>query len=231
MTEKRSDRNTVADQPTNGTQEQSTAQETASEQTVTEKPARVDQERRFRQSDLPEHFIERRRHPLIKTEPPPPAAPPSFEDYKPIIGQPELDEIRFLARHIRGKTVKMVNSTAVGGGVAEILNRLVPLMNELEIPTRWEVITRGNDFFEVTKGFHNALPGGEYSLTQQIRDIFLAYNEQNRKRMQFVEDIFLIHDPQPAPLILAKSETRGRCIWPCHIDLSNPTPDLAGFLP
>src|SRR5205807_7891272 len=129
-------------------------------------------ERRFRQTDLPAHFIERRRHPRINTEPPPPAAPPRFEDYGAIIGKPELDEIRFLARHLRGKTVKMVNSTAVGGGVAEILNRLIPLMNELEIPTRWDVITGGNDFYEVTKGFHNALHGGEYNLTQQIRDIF-----------------------------------------------------------
>ena len=60
-------------------------------------------------------------------------APPRFEDYAPIIGKPELDEIRFLARHLRGKTVKMVNSTALGGGVAEILNRLIPLMNELEV--------------------------------------------------------------------------------------------------
>src|SRR5437016_31497 len=111
-------------------------------------------ERRFRQTDLPAHFIERRKHPLISTEPPLPSAPPRFEDYGAIIGRPELDEIRFLARHLRGKTVKMVNSTAVGGGVAEILNRLIPLMNELEIPTRWDVITGGNDFFEVTKGFH-----------------------------------------------------------------------------
>ena len=62
----------------------------------------------------------------------------------------------------------MVNSTAVGGGVAEILNRLIPLMNELEIPTRWDVITGGNDFFEVTKAFHIALQGGDYNLTQQV---------------------------------------------------------------
>ncbi|HEY2168769.1 MAG TPA: hypothetical protein VGJ30_04030, partial [Candidatus Angelobacter sp.] len=114
-------------------------------------------ERRFRQTDLPAHFIERRKHPRISIQPPPVPAPPRFEDYGPIIGKPELDEIRFLARHLRGKTVKMVNSTAVGGGVAEILNRLIPLLNELEVPTRWDVITGGNDFFEVTKGFHNAL--------------------------------------------------------------------------
>ena len=84
--------------------------------------------------------------------------------------------------------MKMVNSTAVGGGVAEMLNRLVPLLNELEVSTHWDVITGGNDFFEVTKAFHNALHGGEYDLTRQAEEIFLMYNEQNRQRMQFDED-------------------------------------------
>ncbi len=189
-----------------------------------------EKERRFRQTDLPAHFIERRKHPRIQTEPPPPPAPPRFEDYGPIIGKPELDEIRFLARHLRGKTVKMVNSTAVGGGVAEILNRLIPLMNELEIPTRWDVITGGNDFFEVTKGFHNALHGGEYNLTRNIQDIFMSYNEQNRQRMRFDEDLFVIHDPQPVGLVRSKSETRGRWVWRCHIDLSNPHSGVWDFL-
>ncbi|HLJ86552.1 MAG TPA: glycosyltransferase [Candidatus Angelobacter sp.] len=187
-------------------------------------------ERRFRQTDLPPHFIERRKRPRISNEPPPPPAPPRFDDYSPIIGRPELDEIRFLARHLRGKTVKMVNSTAVGGGVAEILNRLVPLMNELEIPTKWEVITGGNDFFEVTKGFHNALHGGEYNLTQQIRDTFLLYGEQNRQRMQFNENLYIIHDPQPLPLIRSKAEVGGCWIWRCHIDLSNPHSGVWDFL-
>src|ERR1700733_5945626 len=77
-------------------------------------------ERRFRQTALPAHFIERRKHPRIGTEQPLPSTPPCIDDYAAIIGKPELDEIRFLARHLRGKTVKMVNSTAVGGGVAEI---------------------------------------------------------------------------------------------------------------
>jgi len=159
------------------------------------------------------------------------AAPPApkLEDYEPIIGRPELDELRFLARHLRNKTVKMVNSTAVGGGVAEILNRMVPLLNELEVRTKWEVITGGNDFFEVTKGFHNALHGGEYVVTKEILDIFLMYNEQNRQRMEFAEDIVVIHDPQPAGLIKSKGE-RGKWIWRCHIDLSNPHPDVWGFL-
>src|SRR3954463_10903380 len=176
--------------------------------------------------------IERRKRPRpkISETPPAPPPPPKLGDYEPIVGKAELDELRFLAQRLRGKSVKMVNSTAVGGGVAEILNRLVPMLNELEVHCKWEVITGGNDFFEVTKGFHNALHGGEYSVTKDILDIFMMYNEQNRQRMEFTEDLFLIHDPQPVGLIRSKGNTRGKWMWRCHIDLSNPHPDVWGFL-
>ncbi len=173
---------------------------------------------------------ERRRKPRISETPPVPPPPPCLADYEPIIGKPQLDELHFLARSVRGKTVKMVNSTSMGGGVAEMLNRLIPLLNELEVHTKWDVITGGNDFFEITKGFHNALHGGEYVLTKEAKEIFMMYNEQNRQRMQFVEDLFVIHDPQPAGLIRARERNRGRWIWRCHIDLSNPHPDVWGFL-
>jgi trehalose synthase len=154
-----------------------------------------------------------------------------LNDYESIVGAAEIEELRFLARDLKGKTVKMVNSTAVGGGVAEMLNRLVPLLGELEVPTHWDVITGGNDFFEVTKAFHNALQGSEYELTRQAQEIFLSYNEQNRQRMQFNEDVIVIHDPQPAALINARQKDRpARWIWRCHIDLSNPHPQVWGFL-
>ncbi|HZU23430.1 MAG TPA: hypothetical protein VE998_11415, partial [Terriglobales bacterium] len=172
----------------------------------------------------------KRPRPKISDTPPLPPPPPKLADYTPIVGQPEIDELHFLAQRLRNKSVKMVNSTAVGGGVAEILNRLIPLMNELEVNTKWEVITGGNDFFEVTKGFHNALHGGEYNVTKEVLEIFMMYNEQNRQRMEFTEDLFVIHDPQPAGLIHSKSKTRGKWIWRCHIDLSNPHPDVWGFL-
>ena len=173
--------------------------------------------------------VRERRKYKVRETPPPPPPPPKLNDYEPIIGKADLDELRFLARHLRTKTVKMVNSTAVGGGVAEILNRLIPLLNELEVLTKWEVITGGNDFYEVTKGFHNALHGGDYHVTQQILDIFLMYNEQNRQRMEFVEDLFVIHDPQPAALVRSRRD-RGRWIWRCHIDLSNPHAEVWNFL-
>jgi len=179
---------------------------------------------------VPEIERRQRPRPKISTTPPAPPPPPRLQDYAPIIGQPELDELHFLAKQLHGKTVKMVNSTAVGGGVAEMLNRLVPLMNELEVVTRWDVITGGNDFFEVTKGFHNALHGGEYAVTQAVKDIFLMYTEQNRQRMDFSEDLLVMHDPQPAALIRSKRSDHGRWVWRCHIDLSNPNPEVWGFL-
>src|SRR4051812_11004906 len=174
-------------------------------------------------------LMERRKFPRISTTPPAPDAPPKFADYEPIVGTAELNEIRYIAAGLRGKTVKMVNSTAVGGGVAEMLNRLIPLLNEMEVHTKWEVITGGNDFFEVTKGFHNALHGEPYTLTQEIKDIFISYNEQNRQRMTFDEDVVVIHDPQPAGLIKSRRENQ-KWIWRCHIDLSNPHAGVWDFL-
>jgi trehalose synthase len=181
------------------------------------------------QSNAPAPARERRKPRISET---PPAAPPApqLADYEPIIGKSQLDELRFVASPLRGKRVKMVNSTAVGGGVAEMLNRLVPLLDELEIKTGWEVITGGNDFFEVTKAFHNALHGGALTLTQQARDVFMLHNEQNRHRMKFDEDFMVIHDPQPAGLIVSKPGTSGHWIWRCHIDLSHPNPDVWSFL-
>jgi trehalose synthase len=173
---------------------------------------------------------ERRKTPRTWETPPAPVPPAPLDHYRSIVGDADIEELRFLARDLKGKTVKMVNSTAVGGGVAEILNRLIPLLGELEVMTHWDVITGGNDFFEVTKAFHNALHGSPYELTRQAQEVFLIHNEQNRQRMQFNEDVVVIHDPQPAALIRSKKDTKARWIWRCHIDLSNPNPQVWGFL-
>jgi len=162
--------------------------------------------------------------------PPAPPPPPHLDDYRNIIGQGQVDALRFLARELKGKTIKMVNSTAVGGGVAEMLNRLVPLISELEVPAHWEVITGGNDFFEVTKAFHNALHGTTYELTKAAQEIFLMYNEQNRERLEFNEDMVVIHDPQPLALVRSRDKSSSNWVWRCHIDLSNPDAHVWEFL-
>ena len=104
-------------------------------------------------SPAPPPQQERRKKPRTWETPPPPAPASRLDDYKGIVGAADIDELKFLAKELTGKTLKMVNSTAVGGGVAEMLNQLIPLLNELEVKTRWDVITGGNDFFEVTKPF------------------------------------------------------------------------------
>jgi trehalose synthase len=153
-----------------------------------------------------------------------------LDDYASLLGAAEIAELRALAKPLHKRTIQMVNSTAVGGGVAEILNRLVPLAEELDLAIRWDVMAGGNDFFEVTKAFHNALHGEHYASRPEDFDIYLAYNEQNRQRMAFDCEFTVIHDTQPAALINARTDHSGHWIWRCHIDLSRPNLSVWSFL-
>ena len=153
-----------------------------------------------------------------------------LDDYTAVLGEPEVAELRALAAALQGHTVQMVNSTAVGGGVAEILTRLVPILQELGLAIRWDVVTGGNDFFEVTKAFHNALHGGPYNMPPESFEVFLAYNERNLARLQMEGELTVIHDPQPVALVKARRDRSGHWIWRCHIDLSRPNPTVWKFL-
>lgn len=153
-----------------------------------------------------------------------------LSDYAKVIGEGEIQELETLAKPLAGRTVEMVNSTAVGGGVAEMLNRLVPLGEELGLRIRWEVMTGGDDFFEVTKAFHNALHGEAYHPEPGHFDVYRAYNEQNRKRIPLDAEFVVIHDPQPAGFIEARRDGQSHWIWRCHIDLSHPNRAVWEFL-
>jgi trehalose synthase len=165
-----------------------------------------------------------------QTEVHPEAKTSTLDDYIAILGKAEINELRLLASRLGKRTVQMVNSTAVGGGVAEMLNRIIPLMQELGLDVRWDVITGGEDFFAITKAFHNALHGGDYDLPDDSFKTFLAYNEQNRARLKFDCEFVVIHDPQPAALIDARQDGSGHWIWRCHIDLSRPNKRVWDFL-
>jgi len=153
-----------------------------------------------------------------------------LDDYSSVIGEGEVAELRTLAKPLIGRSVVMINSTAVGGGVAEILNRLVPLAEELGINIRWEVMTGGEDFFEVTKAFHNALHGAPYHPEPRHFEIFRAYNEKNARRLPLDAEYMVIHDPQPAGLIAYREKNANHWVWRCHIDLSHPHPAVWNFL-
>lgn len=153
-----------------------------------------------------------------------------LDDYEEVLGSGEIAELRVLARRLGGRSVQMVNSTAVGGGVAEMLNRIVPLIEELGLAIRWDVITGGEDFFAITKAFHNALHGERFDMPDESFKTFLVYTEQNRERLQFDADFTVIHDPQPAALIDSSTGRKGQWVWRCHIDLSHPDRRVWEFL-
>lgn len=153
-----------------------------------------------------------------------------LDDYAAVIGAGEIEELRALARPLRGRGVEMVNSTAVGGGVAEILNRLVPLAEDLGLSFRWDVITGGEDFFQVTKAFHNSLHGAPYHPQPRDFDIFRDYQQRNLHRLPLGAEFVIIHDPQPVGLIDDRTAGKNHWIWRCHIDLSHPNSAVWDFL-
>jgi trehalose synthase len=153
----------------------------------------------------------------------------TLDSYLPLLGA-EIDELRALAQPLAGKEVLMVNSTRVGGGVAELLNRIVPLLEELGLRPGWEVMAGERDFFEVTKAFHNALHGSPVPLPSNAFDIFRSYSEYNRSRLRLDSEFVVIHDPQPAGLIDGRAGRTGHWIWRCHIDLSHPSLEVWDFL-
>lgn len=148
-----------------------------------------------------------------------------LDSYAEAAGPDVIDHLRQLAAPMRGMKVVHVNSTRVGGGVAEILDKLVPLSSDLGLDTHWEVITGDADFYQCTKGMHNALQGSAVGISEQLLQVYEATNAANAERLRDTlteADIVFIHDPQPAPLIEHCPERRGKWVWRCHIDASHP---------
>jgi trehalose synthase len=148
-----------------------------------------------------------------------------LELYSLIAGEDVINHLRQLAAHIKGMKVVHVNSTRLGGGVAEILNKLLPLMKELGIDAAWKVIKGKSDFYKCTKSFHNALQGNHVPVSDSL---LTAYEETNRMNAEELRplleeaDIVFIHDPQPVPLLGLCPYRKGKWIWRCHIDISHP---------
>ncbi|MEW6665451.1 MAG: glycosyltransferase [Thermodesulfobacteriota bacterium] len=149
----------------------------------------------------------------------------TLENYRDIVGTPVIEQITALGANLEGIRLVHVNSTSEGGGVAEILSWMVPLMKDLGLDTSWKVIRGTPEFFAVTKAVHNALQGKEVSLRKKDWDLLHEVNAENssdlREELESA-DIVVIHDPQPAPLLQLCPGRRGRWIWRAHIDISRP---------
>jgi len=155
---------------------------------------------------------------------------PSINDYEQFTGRSVIEELKILSERLHGKRVANVNSTATGGGVAEILHRMIPLLRELGVDVEWQVIKGGERFFAVTKKIHNALHGRQEVISSDDYDHYLDVNRRNIDELKLDADILFIHDPQPAALVESRKQVGGKWIWRCHVDFSMPRPDVWSFL-
>ena len=152
-----------------------------------------------------------------------------LEAYREIAPQGIVDFLFRMAEKMQGKKIIHVNSTKLGGGVAEILRSLIPLLQSVGLEAQWEVIAGNEEFFSTTKAFHNALQGREQKIPPTMLENYLEVNRENAKNISLEADFVVIHDPQPAALIQYRPP-KGKWIWRCHIDVSQPQRKVWDFL-
>ena len=155
----------------------------------------------------------------------------SLRDYAPLVGEEIIEQIYQMAKPLAGARVLHMNATAFGGGVAEILTTLVPLMSDIGLDVEWRVIYGTDTFFNVTKSFHNALQGAPLSLGTEAQRIYAEINHLNAQAFRGKYDFVVVHDPQPAAMLHFLDRRLSRhWIWRCHIDTSQPNQAVLGFL-
>ncbi|MFC1998464.1 glycosyltransferase [Chloroflexota bacterium] len=149
--------------------------------------------------------------------------PKSIDKYNKIYQDGFMDELRDLAKDLKGIRLCHINSTPFGGGVAELLLSVIPLMRDLGINADWQVITGDRRFFDITKSLHNAIQGAHYPLLERITErVYLQNNLENAKELSTEYDVFIVNDPQPAALRHFCDEKHAKWIWRCHIDSAEP---------
>jgi trehalose synthase len=148
----------------------------------------------------------------------------TLTDYTHIVGRELIAEIRELAEPLKDARVAHISATAFGGGVAEILYTLVPLMKDVGLDVEWQILYGREEFFNVTKLMHNALQGAPEDLSDEQWDVWRRYNEINAGELHNGWDVALVHDPQPAGLLSLVADKARAWVWRCHIDLSTPNP-------
>jgi len=153
-----------------------------------------------------------------------------IEDYRGIASDELLERLNQIAEGLRGLRILHLNATPYGGGVAELLRSIVPLLNDLGMVAEWKIISGDQHFFQVTKTIHNALQGGKKSLGEDDQAIYIETTRRNATMLEETYDVVFVHDPQPAPLPAFKGKGKSLWVWRCHIDTSNPNPEVWTFL-
>jgi trehalose synthase len=155
----------------------------------------------------------------------------SLDTYRRTAGHEIIDAIVQLADALKGVRLLHLNSTASGGGVAELLNSLVPLEVDCGLNVEWRLLCPDEELFKVTKGFHNALQGQHLALTIADKTTYLAQNQHCAQMLPTgAYDVAVVHDPQPAAIPSYAPSISSAWVWRCHIDSSDPDPRVWNFL-
>jgi trehalose synthase len=155
----------------------------------------------------------------------------SINDYRALVGGEAVGEIEELAASVQGARVLHLSATAYGGGVAEILQTLVPLMRGLGLDAEWHVLSGNDGFFRLTKKLHSGLQGMSTEFHPALRDLYLSTLDENMDVFGRDWDYVVVHDPQPVGLAgILDGRRTGHWIWRCHIDTSTPDEAALDFL-
>lgn len=154
----------------------------------------------------------------------------SLDNYRSLMAEEKIEEIKRLARELRGARILHLSATPYGGGVAELLRSVIPLLRDLGLHADWKIICGDEKFFNVTKSFHNALQGGEFSLDDNVKEVYLSNNARNAQLLEEQYDYIIVHDPQPLALLHFKGRNNSKWLWRCHIDTSEPNQEVWDFL-
>ncbi len=153
----------------------------------------------------------------------------AIDEYRGIVGDKVISDIVKMAKNLYGLRVLHINSTYYGGGVAEMLYSLIPLMNDVGVSVDWRILRGTPEFFTITKKFHNAIQGDPINLSDIKKTLYIQNNQDFASYCQIDADCVIIHDPQPLPLIRFYKRKQP-WIWRCHVDLSRPNPQLWDYL-
>jgi len=154
---------------------------------------------------------------------------PGLADYREIVGDGVIYSIFKKERKLYGKHFLHLNSTYQGGGVAEMLVSLLPLMNDIGTNAGWRILHGHPDFFTITKKFHNALQGDMINLTKMKKYLYVQASREFSIYTHIDNDCVIIHDPQPLPLVQFYKKSQP-WVWRCHVDLSEPNEELWNYL-
>ncbi|MBD3252041.1 glycosyltransferase [Candidatus Uhrbacteria bacterium] len=153
----------------------------------------------------------------------------SIRKYRSFFNANELKRFNPLRKELNGKRILHVNATPIGGGVAEMLQTLIPLQDDIGLKSDWYVIDAPARFFVITKEIHNGLQGKQFTLKKSDLDFYRSVNRELGTALSKMNyDIAVIHDPQPMALI--GSYHQPPMISRIHIDLSSPDRKLLKFL-